>query len=99
MYTVLYQWKIKEDKKDEFIASWNIVTDHYVNKHGQIGSRLHEITDNTFAAYAQWESEDKRNKAFALDDVEPEVLSVMESCIVKTLKPIEMHIVSDKLKA
>lgn len=98
MYTVLYQWKIHPDKHDDFISSWEIITDHYLKNHGALGSRLHKASDNTFAAYAQWHSKNHRDLAFSSSTAPEHAVKKMTLSIVERLDPIEMLVISDKLE-
>lgn len=98
MYTVLYQWKIHQNKQDDFISSWEVVTDHYLTNHGSLGSRLHKISDNSFIAYSQWPSKQARDIAFNLNDAPQQAIDTMEQSIITTHSPVETAIISDKLK-
>lgn len=98
MYCVLYQWEIASGKRDEFVAAWEIITEHYLAHHGALGSRLHHVKGGTFVAYAQWSSAQHRNHAFAANDGPTEAINLMQACVMRRLEPIEMSIVSDKLK-
>ena len=99
MYSVLYQWEIVNGKRDEFVSAWEIITEHYLTHHCALGSRLHHVKGDTFAAYAQWPSKQHRNDAFAASDAPTEAINRMQACVMSRLDPIEMSIVSDKLKA
>ncbi|USD39392.1 antibiotic biosynthesis monooxygenase [Ferrimonas sp. SCSIO 43195] len=98
MYTVLYQWKIRSGKQQEFMSAWEEVTDYYLKNHEALGSRLHQIDDHSFAAYAQWASKADRDKAFASVDSPDSAIERMRACVVDRLDPIEMVMILDKLK-
>lgn len=98
MFTVLYQWSIHHDKHDDFISGWEIITEHYLSNHGALGSRLHQISENTFAAYSQWPCKEARDSAFSLNDVPEQVVEKMQDSIIVSLEPIEMTVISDKFK-
>ncbi|MFT6987569.1 MAG: quinol monooxygenase YgiN [Psychromonas sp.] len=97
MYTVLYRWKIHHGKQDAFISGWEVITDHYLANHGALGARLHKISDNNFAAYAQWASKEARDIAFSLNDAPQQAVEKMQESIISSLYPIEMYVISDKL--
>lgn len=68
MYCVLYEFKVKPDKIDDFRRAWRIVTENVVQDYNSLGARLHESEtashaeqshsgespDNILIAYAQW---------------------------------------------
>ncbi|WP_379910900.1 antibiotic biosynthesis monooxygenase family protein [Marinobacterium aestuariivivens] len=97
MFTVLYRWIIAPDQAQDFISGWEAVTDHFIEHHGALGSRLHRVADNTFAAYAQWRSREARAAAFAANDAPEAAVEKMNRAIVDRLEPIEMGVVSDRL--
>jgi len=98
MYTVLYQWDIHQNKHDEFISGWEAITDHYLEKHNSLGSKLHKISDNRFMAFAQWPSKASRDNAFTLNDAPAAALEKMKGSIITSYPPTETTILSDKLK-
>jgi len=98
MFTVLYQWSIDPDKQDDFISGWEVITEHYLSNHGALGSRLHQISESSFAAYSQWTSKEARDCAFSLNDAPQQAVDKMRESIIVSLEPIEMSVISDKLK-
>jgi quinol monooxygenase YgiN/catechol 2,3-dioxygenase-like lactoylglutathione lyase family enzyme len=54
MFCVVYQWKVKPGKEDEFRETWRTITEAIFRQHGSLGSRLHKEDDGTWVAYAQW---------------------------------------------
>ncbi|WP_354625353.1 hypothetical protein [Psychromonas sp. MME2] len=98
MYTVLYRWNIHHHKHDDFIAGWKAVTDHYLTNHGSLGARLHKVSDDSFAAYTQWESKEARDTALNLNDAPQDAVDKMHESIIVSKAPIEMTIISDQLK-
>ena len=99
MYTVLYQWDVHQDKHDDFISGWEAVTDHYLAKHNSLGSKLHQISDNRFMAFAQWPSKESRDSAFNLNDAPHQAVEKMKNSILTSHSPTETTIILDKLKA
>ena len=70
MFCVLYQWKVKPGKEEQFRQSWREVTEAIYRQHGSLGSRLHENDDGTWVAYAQWPTRELWEKGAELLDVE-----------------------------
>ncbi|CAN5155728.1 hypothetical protein BH11CYA1_BH11CYA1_07380 [soil metagenome] len=54
MFCVVYQWKVRSGKEDEFRETWRTITEAIFAQHGTYGSRLHESDHGTWIAYAQW---------------------------------------------
>jgi len=54
MFCVIYQWKVKPGKEEEFRDTWRTITEAIFHQHGSLGSRLHRNDDGTWLAYAQW---------------------------------------------
>ncbi|MDN3556835.1 hypothetical protein [Halomonas maura] len=98
MYTVLYRWIVHPGKEDDFISGWESVTQHFISNHDALGSRLHKVSNNTFAAYAQWSSKEARESAFDANDAPEGAVEKMNQAISERLEPIEMNVILDKLK-
>lgn len=64
MFCVIYRWRVKPQSEDQFIESWSEITGILTNDFGGKGSRLHRGEDGSFYAYAQWNSDEDRRKAF-----------------------------------
>jgi heme-degrading monooxygenase HmoA len=64
MIAILYSWRIKPDKEQQFIESWSQVTEFLRKNRGSLGSRLHRGNDGLFYGYAQWKSVEERQNAF-----------------------------------
>jgi heme-degrading monooxygenase HmoA len=69
MFCVIYQWKVKPGKEEEFRESWRAVTDAIYHQHGSLGSRLHKNDDGTWVAYAQWPTRELWESGAELLDV------------------------------
>jgi len=54
MFVVLYRWRIKKEREAEFRAAWARATERIVARYGALGSRLHQVDDGSWLAYAQW---------------------------------------------
>ena len=54
MFAVIYQFKVKENRKAEFINAWKQLTHLIYEYEGSLGSRLHKQDDDVYLAYAQW---------------------------------------------
>ena len=54
MFTVIYKFKIKPDKIQQFEENWTELTKLIYNNQGSLGSRLHKSDGLNYIAYAQW---------------------------------------------
>lgn len=59
MFSVIYQFDVREGKDLEFIASWKELTKFVFTYEGSLGSRLHKEDENKYIAYAQWPERSK----------------------------------------
>lgn len=96
MFIVLYRWRIKPEKERQFIESWSEVTAYFRENWDSLGSRLHRGNDGLFYAYAQWKSEEDREKAF--ENAAPlEAGKSMNDAIEERFEPIILERLSDYL--
>jgi len=94
---VLYRWKLHPGKEHAFIEAWTAVTRQLLEAGGSLGSRLHRGPDQTWYAYAQWESADARRRAF---DRTPDarLRAEMSSAIAETYPELILESVADFLR-
>ena len=98
MFTVLYRWRVKPDLEKQFVESWSEITAHYREDFdGARGSRLHRGSDGFWYGYAQWESDEHRQKAFNNRPDLPAREKLIEA-IEENFPEIRLEVVSDLLK-
>lgn len=56
MFCVIYSFKVKEGYLEQFIKSWEEMTQLIYEFEGSYGSRLHQSEGAEYIAYAQWPS-------------------------------------------
>jgi hypothetical protein len=95
-YAVIYRWRIRPEKEEQFIQDWSRVTLFYVKSHGALGARLHRGPDDIWYAYAQWPDLETRNRAFA-EAGEPESHAHINDAIIETFPEIVLSPVADFL--
>ena len=93
---VLYRWKLHPGLEPAFIEAWSRVTELLRSRAGSLGSRLHRGNDGLWYGYAQWPSEELRQRAFA-QSLDPAALAQMRSAIVESLPEVLLEPVSDFL--
>lgn len=54
MFSVLYSFKVKEGREEDFIQSWKSLTELIYRYEGSFGSKLHKDQNGNFIAYAMW---------------------------------------------
>jgi heme-degrading monooxygenase HmoA len=59
MFTPIYRFVVKAQKKQEFREAWHELTKLIIEHEGALGSRLHKLSENEFIAYAQWPTKEK----------------------------------------
>jgi heme-degrading monooxygenase HmoA len=99
MIAILYSWRIKPNKEQQFIESWSQVTEFLRDKRGSLGSRLHRGNNGLFYGYAQWKSDEERQNAFQhsteiSDSIEKMRDSIEESFAEIMLEPIADFLIS-----
>ena len=96
MFIVLYRWRIKPEKEEQFIEGWSEVTDYFRENWDSLGSRLHRGNDGLFYAYAQWKSSTDRENAFE-NAIELAGSAKMSEAIEERFEPIILENLSDYL--
>jgi quinol monooxygenase YgiN len=94
-FAVLYRWRLKPGKEQQFVEAWSRVSAGLLNDRGSLGSRLHRGSDGTWYSYAQWPSTQARDTAFALPAVNPEAGMLMRDAIAESLPEVILESVSD----
>lgn len=96
MYTILYEFIVKQGKEKEFIESWKSVTQLYIQHGNGLGSRLHLVGDQTYIAYAQWPNSDTRENATL--PFEKEAIGEQMRATCNSIKVVyRMNVVEDLL--
>ena len=63
MFAVLYRWRLKPGREDEFRENWKVLTVGIQRTYGATGSRLHRADNGEIVAYAVWPSREQREVA------------------------------------
>ncbi len=94
MIVFLYRWRVKPGMAAQFIENWSIVTAHYRATCGSLGSRLHRGSDGIYYSYAQWPSQETREKAVQ-DERAMAVYATMQEAIEEAFPDVPLEIVAD----
>ncbi len=94
MFVMLYRWKLRLGKEEQFVEAWSEITDYFRREFDSLGSRLHRGDDGLYYAFAQWKSAEDREKAFA-ESEEIEANKRMREAIEERLPPVHLEIMAD----
>jgi heme-degrading monooxygenase HmoA len=97
MIAILYSWRMKPDKEQQFIESWSQITEFLRDNRGSLGSRLHRGNDGLFYGYALWKSDEERQNAFQNSAQISNVIEKMRDSIAETLPEIMLEPIADFL--
>ncbi|GGE89659.1 hypothetical protein SAMN05443634_10478 [Chishuiella changwenlii] len=91
-FTIIYSFKIFDNKDIEFIQCWKELTELIYKFEGSYGSKLHKVNDNLFIAYAQWPNKDVFNQSGNnLPKTANSLRQKMRECCVEIKKEFEMN--------
>jgi hypothetical protein len=65
MFLVLYQWRIKPGKEEQFREAWRRGTLAITKRYQSFGSRLGRTADGRFVGAAEWPDEQSWRTAFS----------------------------------
>lgn len=101
MFVVLYRWRLKKGREKEFRAAWARATALIVATYGARGSRLHQVDDGSWLAYAQWPDRKAWERMRASAPVAPEDFQVMTDAQEDGAYPVPfltMTVTDDELR-
>ena len=91
MFVVIYRWRLKPGREDDFVAAWSRTTEVIREKCGSGGSALAGKADGTWAAIARWPDREAWKNCHATDDA----LITMRECIEQSFPYEELDVVAD----
>lgn len=95
MFNVIYRWKIRSGKENQFEKAWIEATQLIRDHRGGLGSRLHHCQDGTFLAYAQWPDRETWEKSSSIPLPENKAIAQMIDAIISSEEPIPMTLAQD----
>jgi len=96
-FIVLYRWKLHPGAEAAFAEAWAVATRRLLAL-GSKGSRLHRGSDGLWYSYAQWPSEEGRQRAFsASSGMDSANREKMCAAIAEELPEIILECVEDHL--
>jgi ribosomal-protein-alanine N-acetyltransferase len=95
---VLYRWKLKPGREDEFQKAWAKGTTEIHTLCGSHGAALHKDQDGIFWSYARWPGEDARKNCFTKNDFfSQDCFISMQDCIAERFDEILLDVLEDQL--
>lgn len=98
MFSVIYYFKVKPGFDNQFIKSWNELTNYIIQYEGSLGSRLHKASNELYIAYAQWSNKKMwENSGAKLPLKANKVRQEMRSGCVEIKTIYELELIDDLL--
>jgi heme-degrading monooxygenase HmoA len=97
MFAVIYKFKVKEGKEEQFESSWRRMTELIMDYKGGLGSRLHKTTELNYIAYAQWPNKSMWQADVKMSEEVKEVGRLMKDACIESSTIHEMEMVDDLL--
>jgi len=98
MFTVIYSFKIKQGKLDNFIEAWKDMTNLIIKYEGGLGSRLHKHSEFEYIAYAQWPNKETwENSGNHLPEISKSIRSKMRNSCDNIQTLFELNVIEDLL--
>jgi hypothetical protein len=95
-FVVLYRWRLHPNLETSFVEAWSRITRLLREKGGSLGSRLHRGSDGIWYAYAQWPSDEVRQRGFA-QSLDPVASAQMRDAVAESLPELVLESISDFL--
>lgn len=100
MFAVIYQFDVKENMNSEFVEAWKKLTQLIYEYEGSLGSRLHELNNQAYLAYAQWPDEETwKNSGNNLPNSAENIRLAMKDSCIRIEVLYELDCVEDLLKS
>jgi heme-degrading monooxygenase HmoA len=80
MFVVIYCWRLKPGREDEFIRQWSLGTSRIREQCGSGGSALFRSDDGTYVAVARWPDREARDRCVVDDNSH---LAAMRDCLAE----------------
>lgn len=99
MFTVIYSFRVKPGRENQFRTAWGQLTDMIYEYAGSLGSRLYHQTDTHYIACAQWPDKTSwENAGKKLPDSSRKVRQLMKDACdaIETLHELDM--IDDRLR-
>jgi hypothetical protein len=97
MFNVIYRWKIRPGREEEFQRRWAEVTMLIREIRGGLGSRLHRCTDGSYLGYAEWPDQATWEHAPSIPLPDNIAMDAMKDCVESIEPPITMALMQDLL--
>ncbi len=96
-FAVIYRWRIRTGLEEQFQQAWATITKLFMAERGALGSRLHQVDDGTWIAYAQWPTRQAWERSRELGPADPNASELMAEATEESFEPVLLHPVQDYL--
>ncbi len=100
MYCIVYRFEVKDGQNEKFLNAWGKLTELILEHEGSLGSRVHQVSENEYYAYAQWPTKEQWERKWKSLPTESKMHSqnMREACSkVETL--LDGEVIADYLKS
>jgi hypothetical protein len=95
-FVVIYRWRLHTGMEASFVDAWSRITELLLKHRGSFGSRLHRGPDDIWYGYAQWPSDEARQRAFT-ESVDPQASAQMRAAVAEQLPELVLQSIADYL--
>ena len=96
--SVLYRFRVRPGQEAAFRAAWADLTRAIRDTRGGLGSRLHHVDGDLWAAYAQWPDRAAWEAAMAAPSADPAASAAMGAAMLESLEPLLLTPTDDLLQ-
>lgn len=96
-FAVIYRWRLRAGSEERFREAWHRLTLAIREQRGGLGSRLHQVEDGTWLAYAAWPDRQSWERGRELPPPDLTAFEAMGACIEESLPPLTLEPVADLL--
>ena len=97
-FCVLYRFRVRPGHEQAFREAWAAVTRAIRAGRGGLGSRLHHVEGDLWAAYAQWPDRATWQASVDAGAVAPSASAAMGAALVESLEPLLLTPTDDLLE-
>ena len=97
-FAVLYRFRVRPGSEQPFRAAWAALTHAIRDTHGGLGSRLHHVDGDLWAAYAQWPDRATWETAQGAPSADPAASAAMGAAMIESLEPLLLEPIDDLLQ-
>ena len=98
MYIGLYKFEVRPGKEQEFVQTWQKLSEEMREKFNSFGSSLHVTNDYQFTATTFWRSREQWEKFWLLKEQVMESLTQLNTCLETSSETEGMQLIYTNVK-